>query len=104
MKQLVQLQKNKAEFDKLDAQMISVFREEEDGPAGAKKTTTKTGFTPILIDTPADKTKAYAQEGFVTYLIGKDGTILAELTGTKKSRPKTEAVLAKAKEVFSSKN
>ena len=87
MKQLVQLQKNKAEFDKLGIQMISVFREEKDGPAGAKKTTNTTGFSPILIDTPADKTKAYSQEGFITYLIGKDGTHLGRTHGNEKESP-----------------
>ena len=80
--------------------MIAVFREEKDGPAGAKKASTKSGFAPILIDTPADKTKAYSQDGFVTYLIGKDGTILAEHAGTKMKRPKAGDLLAKAKEVF----
>ena len=96
----MQLQKNKAKFDELGIQMISVFREEEDGPAGAMKTTKKTGFTPILLDTPADKTKGYSQGGFFTYLIGKDGTILAELSGTKKTRPTAEAIISEAEKVF----
>ena len=80
--------------------MIAVFREENDGPAGAKKASSKTGFSPILLDTPADKTKAYSQKGFVTYLIGKDGTILSDLSGTKMKRPTAEAIAAEAKKVF----
>ena len=80
--------------------MICVFREEKDGAAGAKKTETKTGFVPILVDSPVDKTKPYSQDNFATYLIGKDGKIAAELSGTKKTRPTADMILTKAKEVF----
>ena len=100
MKQLVQLQKNKAEFDKMGIQMIAVFREEKKGIAGTKKASTKSGFSPILLDTPLDKTKAYSQKDFTTYLIGKDGTIKAELSGTKTKRPTPETIFTKAQEVF----
>ena len=104
MKHLVQLQKKKAQFDKAGIQMICVFREEKNGPIGAKKAATKSGFSPILLDTPIDKTKAYSPNDFTTYLIGKDGKIKAALSGTKKTRPTANMILAKAKEVFTSAN
>lgn len=100
MGQLGQLQKKKGEFDKLGVKMVAVFREELDGVEGAKKATRASGFSPILLDTPVNKTKAYSQKDFVTYLIGKDGEIKAELSGSKKVRPTAEDVLAKAKELF----
>ena len=80
--------------------MIAVFREERDGQEGAKKASTKSQFYPILLDSPVNKTKAYSQKGFSTYLIGKDGKIKAELSGIKTTRPNADHVLAKAKEIF----
>ena len=79
--------------------MICVFREEKDGPEGAAKAVAKSGFSPILLDTPVNKTAAYSQTGFATYLIGKDGKVKAELIGTKKKRP-VDQVLEKVNEVF----
>lgn len=101
MKQLVQLQEKKAEFQKMGISTIYVFREESKGPAGAQIAATKSGFSPILLDTPADKTITYSQGDFSTYLIGKDGKIKAEISGSKTKRPTAKVILAKAKEVFS---
>ena len=94
------MQKKKADFDKLGVKMIGVFREERDGVEGAKKAVLASGFSPILLDTPVSKTKAYSQKDFTTYLVDKDGLIKAELSGTKKHRPTAESILAKAKELF----
>ena len=101
MKQLVQLQEKKAEFQTMGISTIYVFREESKGPAGAQIAATKSGFSPILLDTPADKTINYSQGDFSTYLIGKDGKIKAEISGSKTKRPTAKVILAKAKEVFS---
>ena len=100
MKQLVQLQSKKAEFDKMGIEMICVFREEKAGASGAAKAAAKSSFSPILLDTPIDKTKAYSQKDFATYLIGKDGKIKAVISGKKTKRPTADDVLAKAKEVL----
>ena len=100
IKQLVRLQKQKAEFDQMGIQMLCVFREEKKGPEGAQKATKKSGFSPILLDTPTNLTKAYSQKGFSTYLIGKDGKIKAIISGSKTKRPNAEVIIEKAKEVF----
>ena len=80
--------------------MIGVFREEKDGLKGTKKAAKASGFSPILLDTPVNKTKAYSQTDFATYLIGKDGKIKAELSGTKRVRPTADNILEKARELF----
>ena len=100
MRQLGQLQKKKAEFDQLGIKMIGVFREERDGLEGTRKAAKASGFSPILLDSPASKTKAYSQNDFVTYLIGKDGKIKAEFSGTKKVRPTADNILKKARELL----
>jgi len=98
--QLVKLHTNKAKFDAMGVQVISVFREEKDGVAGAKKSSTKTGFSPILLDSPANITKAYSQGDYSTYLIGKDGKVKAKISGSKKIRPTADIILETAEKVF----
>ncbi|MBK1829939.1 hypothetical protein JIN77_04325 [Verrucomicrobiaceae bacterium R5-34] len=96
----MQLQAKKKAFDQLGVEMVCVFREERGGLAGAKKTADSTGFSPLLLDYPIAKTKAYSQGSYSTYLIGKDGKIKAELNGLKKNRPTADAIAAKVSEVF----
>ena len=81
--------------------MVSVFREERKGIEGLKIASQKaSGFSPILLDTPAKKTESYSKNDFATYFSGKDGTIKASLSGTKHVRPTGEVILKKAQEVF----
>ena len=96
----MQLNQKKAEFEKLGVKLVAVFREEKLGAEGAMKATKKSGFSPILLDTPVKVTAAYSQEGFKTYLIDAEGVIKTEISGTKAKRPTVEDILAKAKEVF----
>lgn len=95
MRQLGQLQKSYDQFQQLDCEIVAVFREEEEGPAGLKKArqTTKAIF-PFLMDLGAEHTAAYSQKSFSTYLITQDGQIKAELPGTKMLRPTAEKILA----------
>lgn len=100
MKQLGQLNQKKAEFEKLGVKLVAIFREERKGAAGTMQIVKKTGFSPILIDTPIRATRAYSQGGFSTYLIDKTGVIKAEISGTKYKRETGETILAKVKEVL----
>jgi len=84
----------------MGVQIICVFREEEKGATGALRVALKSSISPILLDTPVDKTKAYSEGGFTTYFIGGDGKIKAELSGTKGKRPTGKDIFAKAKMVF----
>lgn len=101
MAQLVQLKKLEPEFAKLDCKLVTVFREEKDGVEGLKKAVDKTGFSPILLDTPVTATAAYQHENYATYLIDKKGVIRAVFDGTKKERPTGELLLEEAKKLFS---
>lgn len=100
MVQLGELQKQKEAFDKLDAEMIGVLRENKKGIEGLKKAYKKTKFDIILDDTPATQTKDYSKERWATYFIDKQGTVKSVLTGTKRKRPDAATVLAEAKAVF----
>ncbi|GAA5494749.1 MULTISPECIES: hypothetical protein [Rubritalea] len=72
----------------MDAEVISVFREEKEGVEGLQKTAkrTKASFQ-LLDDLGATQTKVYSQEGFDSYIIGIDGRVEAKLDGVKKVRP-----------------
>ena len=100
MKQLVQLQSSAADFDKLNAERIVVFREEKDGIKGLKKSQAKTKFPNLLLDSPAKVTIDWSKGTFATYLINDKGVVKAVLGGTKIARPTSEDVLNKAQEVF----
>ncbi|MFC5050332.1 peroxiredoxin family protein [Rubritalea spongiae] len=100
MVQLVELQKQKQAFEDLDAELISVLRENKEGIAGLKEAYAKTQFDIILDDTPATQTKDYSKELWATYFIDKEGIVKAVLTGTKKQRPDAEAVLTQAQASF----
>ncbi len=97
MHQLVQLQENIEQFHEQNCQIVTVFREEKDGD-GLTKTMTRTGATfPLVVDTPATATKAYSPDGFHTYIVGPETTILADLPGTKMKRPSPEKIFATLK-------
>ena len=100
----MKLQKNKAEFDKMNIQMLCVFREERKGISGTNVASKRSKFSPILLDTPATKTAAYSQKEYATYLIDKEGIIKAKISGTKYSRPGDSTILDKTKEIFNTSN
>ncbi|MGY8767751.1 MAG: peroxiredoxin family protein [Pirellulales bacterium] len=94
MGQLADLSKNYDAIKKQDAEVLVVFREEREGPAGLKKSTRVSGGKfPLLLDLNKKTTAAYSTTGFTTYIIGKDGNVKKILAGTKPKRPKTEAIL-----------
>ncbi|MEM7316875.1 MAG: redoxin domain-containing protein [Planctomycetota bacterium] len=98
MRQLGQLQKSYAEFNKMDTEIVAVFREEADGVEGLQKSISKTRATyPMLLDLKKQRTAAYSDTGFATYIVDKQGKIAAILPGTKRQRPGPKAILAKLK-------
>lgn len=97
----MQLQKSSAEFKALGLDVLSVHREEKLGAAGLEKTAKKSGATYHLTTDLGNKsTAAYSTKGFDTYIIHKDGTVLAIFDGKKFDRPTAEEILAKAREVL----
>ena len=59
---------------------------------------------PFLMDLGAEHTSAYSAKGFATYIIAKDGTLVADLAGTKMRRPSVETVLEKLDAAIESAN
>lgn len=97
----MQLQASIDEFKALDVDVLSVHREEKDGAEGLAKTAKKTGATYHLgTDLGNKSTAAYSMEGFDSYLIAKDGSVLAIIEGIKFDRPTAKEILAKAREVL----
>ena len=93
------MQRQYDKFQELDTEIIAVFREENEGATGLEKARKKTKATfPFVMDLGAEHTVAYSVDGFSTYLVSEDGTVKAELTGTKMIRPSVEDILAKVKE------
>ncbi len=86
---MTELHKKYSEFREAGAEIIPVQREERDGAAGLETTVKKTGAKfPILNDPEGKSTARYqTDEGFPTYVIGKDGKVLRILSGTKTKRP-----------------
>ena len=97
----MQLQESVANLNALGIDILSVHREEKLGAAGLAKTAKKSGATYHLSTDFGNKsTAAYSANGFDTYLIGKDGSVLAIIDGIKFDRPTAKEILAKAREVL----
>ena len=96
MRQLVELQKSYPKFKESKTEIIAVFREEEEGVEGLKKSKKNVKAEFHLWDDPKSKaTKAYSQGSkFTTYVVDKEGVIRAVLDGNLRKRPLAAAVLA----------
>ena len=92
-----------ASYDKiqtLNAEIVAVFREEQDGAAGLAKTRANTKVTfPLLLDLGAKETKAYSQNAFTTYLIDPKGIVRGVFSGNKTDRAKTADVVTKLQQL-----
>ncbi|PQO38178.1 peroxiredoxin family protein [Blastopirellula marina] len=94
MKQITDLQKHYGDIQDAGADLLVVFREEATGAEGLKKIREKTKATmPFALDLEAEKTGAYSPEGFDTYILDEEGTIIAVLEGTKPDRPMGDEIL-----------
>lgn len=90
----MQLQENYEQIQSLNAEVLAVFREEKLGVDGLIKSREKSGSEfPLLLDLGAERTAAYSQSGFHTYVIDRQGKILAILEGTVMKRATVEGVL-----------
>jgi len=102
MKQLVQLQKEADAFKELNTEMIFIFREEKEGPAGLKKIQerTKTKFT-LAVDLNKASTRAYSSNNmtFDNFVIDKQGKVKAIIPGTLKQRATADLLLKNLKEI-----
>lgn len=96
MRQLVQLKRKAADFKKLKAEVVFVFREERGEAKGIaaiqKKRQTKFKF---VSDLGAQKTRPYSRKKgqFATYILDKKGTVREILDGTKAKRPGPDPML-----------
>ena len=104
MRQLVQLQQRADEFKKLNAEMLFVFREEQEGVDGLKKikARTKTDFT-LAIDFDKKSSKAYSTRRmtFDNYVIDSDGVVRAEIDGTLRDRATADELIKVLTEIES---
>ena len=96
MRQLVELGKNEAKFKKANAEVIAVFREEDDGKKGleAIKTKTKTKYT-LALDNGKKQTARYStgRGEFTGYVIDKTGEIKSIFKGNLRTRATSDQLL-----------
>ena len=102
MAQLVQLQKQSEEFQKLNAELIFVFREERQGVEGLKmiKDRSKTSYT-LAVDLNRKSSIAYSPKRmtFFNYVIAGDGTVKGIIPGNLKTRATAEQLTKHLKEI-----
>jgi len=103
MRQLVELQKHYGKIQKLDAEIVAVFREEKLGAEGLKRSrnSARAEFT-LVNDLGAKATSAYSRNNFTTYVIDKKGVIQAILPGTLTKRTSADEILRELKKLAES--
>ena len=95
MRQLVELQENYEVIQQHDAEVIVVFREDQEEEAGLQKSRQNSGAEfPLLSDLNKESSGAYSSDGFQTYVIDSEGVIRAVLDGTKSDRPMADEILS----------
>lgn len=102
MRQLVQLNEHAAEFKSLNAELIFVFREEQNGVEGLKKIRdkTKTSYT-LAVDLNKKSTAGYSSKRmtFDNFVIDKTGKVKAVIPGTLRTRATAEQLLKNLKQI-----
>lgn len=102
MRQLVELQEHAEDFEKLNAELIFVFREEKDGVEALKKMKDKykTKFT-LSLDLDKKSSKAYSPESrtFNNYVLDSSGVVRLEIDGSLRTRAKATALIKTLKEI-----
>lgn len=106
MRQLGQLQKNVGDFEKLNAQMVFVFREEKEGVDGLKKIEEKIkgdakGKIRIGLDYEKKSSEPYSSKKmtFDNYVIDSNGKIRGVIDGTLRDRATVEELTKIFKEI-----
>jgi len=96
LKQLIELRRNAAKFEKANAQIVVVFRDESKGIDGLKKmkARSKVDFV-FALDNDKAKTPFYSpgKLEFSSYVIDNHGTIQGIVKGDKKNRAKSQMLL-----------
>ncbi len=99
---MVELNKQKETFDKLNTEIIVVFREENKGVEGLQltKEKTKSEFT-MALDRGKKATPRYSpgRRKFDNYVVGPDGKIVAIIEGSLAKRAKSEKLIEILKEL-----
>lgn len=94
MKQIKDIQDNYDKIKEAGAEVLIIFREEEDGEKGLQKVREITGATfPLGLDLTAVQTREYSNEQYSTYVIDPEGKITQVLTGTQPDRPLADKIL-----------
>ena len=104
MKQLVQLQEHADEFKELNAELIFVYREEEEGVDGLKKIKDNVNTTyRLALDFEKKSTGAYSpkKRTFDNYVIDSKGTVRGIVDGTLRDRATAEELTKIFKEIES---
>lgn len=95
MQQLVELQENYEAIRDADAEVIVVFRDDQEGVAGLEMSRESTGAEfPLLSDLSSKSSSAYSRGTNQTYVIDHDGVIRAILDGTTWDRPTVDEILS----------
>ncbi|MCC9609335.1 peroxiredoxin family protein [Blastopirellula sp. JC732] len=98
MKQIKDIQDNYAKIKEAGAEVLVIFREEEDGESGLEQVRKITGAEfPLGLDLTAVQTREYSQDGYSTYVIDAKGSISQVLTGTDPERPLAGKILSALK-------
>ncbi len=96
MKQLGELQKHADDFEKLDAKLIFIFREETGGTEALEKIRDRhqTKYT-LTLDLDKKSSSVYSTEKmtFDNYVIDKQGKIVAAIDGTLRERATADELI-----------
>ena len=106
MKQLVELKEHAEDFEKQNAEIIVIFREEKEGVEGLKKIKERkqVDFT-LALDFQKESTGAYSpgRMKFDNYIVDKSGKIRVIVDGNLRTRAKAKQLLDVLKEINSEK-
>ena len=96
MQQLVELQKHTETFQRLNAELVFVFREESLGVNGLKKIKAKHSTTYTLaLDNQKKTSASYSPEAmtFDNYVINSDGVVVKIIPGSLRKRADADVLI-----------
>ena len=102
MRQLVQLKERESEFKALNAELLFVFREEQEGVDGLKKIKEKHDPPYLLsVDLNKKETGVYSSKRmtFDNFVIDSKGVVRAVIDGTLRDRAKGDELIKVLKEI-----
>lgn len=102
MAQLVELKKHASEFEKLNAEMVFVFREESEGVEGLKKIKEKHDppFRLTLdFDKKSSKRYSSARMTFANFVVDNEGKVRGIVDGTLRDRATPDELIKFLKQI-----